>query len=309
MVTLTTEEQDSLTAARDRIQLDLQTVLDQQLLPSPLKEAVHHAVMLGGKRIRPALTYATAIMHEPILNIAARRAAVAVELIHCYSLVHDDLPCMDDDELRRGQPTCHKVFGEATALLAGDILQTMAFEVLNSNYFSQDIEKTPRDMAVSGQQSYVLAQAANRMVQGQVLDLGAESKTISELDLETIHLNKTGALIQAAIGMGALSVGIEMRDSLYSQLIEFGGFLGLAYQVQDDILDVTASTEALGKTAGLDQRNQKATYPSIIGLDKATALAQDLHQRAFTALKSLPYSAKDIEPLEGIARFLLNREQ
>lgn len=309
MVTLTTEEQDSLTAARDRIQLDLQAVLDQQLLPSPLKEAVHHAVMLGGKRIRPALTYATAIMHEPVLNIAARRAAVAVELIHCYSLVHDDLPCMDDDELRRGQPTCHKVFGEATALLAGDVLQTMAFEVLNSNYFSQDIEKTPRDMAVSGQQSYVLAQAANRMVQGQILDLGAENKTISELDLETIHLNKTGALIQAAIGMGALSVGIEMRDSLYSQLIEFGGFLGLAYQVQDDILDVTASTETLGKTAGLDQRNQKATYPSIIGLDKATALAHDLHQRAFTALKSLPYSAKDIEPLEGIARFLLNREQ
>ena len=309
MVTLTTEEQDSLTAARDRIQLDLQTVLDQQLLPSPLKEAVHHAVMLGGKRIRPALTYATAIMHEPILNVAARRAAVAVELIHCYSLVHDDLPCMDDDELRRGQPTCHKVFGEATALLAGDVLQTMAFEVLNSNYFSQDIEKTPRDMAVSGQQSYVLAQAANRMVQGQILDLSAENKTISELDLETIHLNKTGALIQAAIGMGALSVGIEMRDSLYSQLIEFGGFLGLAYQVQDDILDVTASTETLGITAGLDQRNQKATYPSIIGLDKATALAQDLHQRAFTALKSLPYSAKDIEPLEGIARFLLNREQ
>lgn len=309
MVTLTTEEQDSLTAARDRIQLDLQTVLDQQLLPSPLKEAVHHAVMLGGKRIRPALTYATAIMHEPVLNISARRAAVAVELIHCYSLVHDDLPCMDDDELRRGQPTCHKMFGEATALLAGDVLQTMAFEVLNSNYFSQDTEKTPRDMVVSSQQSCVLAQAANRMVQGQILDLSAENKTISELDLETIHLNKTGALIQAAIGMGALSVGIEIRDSLYSQLIEFGGFLGLAYQVQDDILDVTASTEALGKTAGLDQRNQKATYPSIIGLDKATVLSQDLHQRAFNALKNLPYSAKDMEPLEGIARFLLNRER
>lgn len=309
MVTLTNEEQDSLMAARDRIQLDLQAVLDQQLLPSPLKEAVHHAVMLGGKRIRPALTYATAIMHEPVLNISARRAAVAVELIHCYSLVHDDLPCMDDDELRRGQPTCHKVFGEATALLAGDILQTMAFDVLNSNYFAQDADKTPRDMAISSQQTCVLAQAANRMVQGQILDLSAENKTISALELETIHLNKTGALIQAAIGMGALSVGIEMRDSLYSQLIEFGGFLGLAYQVQDDILDVTASTEALGKTAGLDQRNHKATYPSIIGLDEAMALSQDLHQRAFTALKNLPYSAKDLEPLEGLARFLLTRER
>lgn len=308
MVTLTTEQQDSLTAARERIQLDLQTVLEQQLLPSPLKEAVHHAVMLGGKRIRPALTYATAIMHEPVLNISARRAAVAIELIHCYSLVHDDLPCMDDDELRRGQPTCHKVFGEATALLAGDVLQTLAFEVLNSNLFSQDVEQTPRDMAVGGQQSYVLAQAANRMVQGQILDLAAENTTISELELETIHLNKTGALIQAAIGMGALSVGIEMRDSLYSQLIEFGGFLGLAYQVQDDILDVTASTEALGKTAGIDQRNQKTTYPSLLGLDKAMALSQDLHQRAFSSLQNLPYSPKDLEPLQGIAHFLLNRE-
>ena len=308
MVTLTTEQQDSLTAARERIQLDLQTILEQQLLPSPLKEAVHHAVMLGGKRIRPALTYATAIMHEPVLNISARRAAVAIELIHCYSLVHDDLPCMDDDELRRGQPTCHKVFGEATALLAGDVLQTLAFEVLNSNLFSQDVEQTPRDMAVGGQQSYVLAQAANRMVQGQILDLAAENTTISELELETIHLNKTAALIQAAIGMGALSVGIEMRDSLYSQLIEFGGFLGLAYQVQDDILDVTASTEALGKTAGIDQRNQKATYPSLLGLDKATALSQDLHQRAFSSLQNLPYSPKDLEPLQGIAHFLLNRE-
>ncbi|XID74623.1 polyprenyl synthetase family protein [Alkanindiges sp. WGS2144] len=308
MVTLTNDEQDSLAAARNRIALDLQTVLDQQLLPSPLKEAVHHAVMLGGKRIRPALTYATAIMHEPVLNIAARRAAVAVELIHCYSLVHDDLPCMDDDELRRGQPTCHKAYGEATALLAGDILQTLAFEVLNSNLFSADVEPTPHDMAIGGQQSYVLAQAANRMVQGQVLDLQAEKKTISQTDLETIHLNKTGALIQAAIGMGALSVGIELRDSLYSQLIEFGGYLGLAYQIQDDILDVTASTDALGKTAGADQRHQKATYPALLGVGKAIELSQDLHQRAFTALQNLPYSAKDMEPLQGLARFLLNRE-
>ncbi|WP_310866533.1 polyprenyl synthetase family protein, partial [Rhizobium hidalgonense] len=127
---------------------------------------------------------------------------------------------------------------------------------------------------MGGQQSYVLAQAANRMVQGQVLDLQAEQKTISQLDLETIHLNKTGALIQAAIGMGAISVGIELRDSLYSQLVEFGACLGLAYQVQDDILDVTATTEVLGKTAGADQKRQKATYPALLGLDAAIALSQ-----------------------------------
>lgn len=308
MVTLTTQEQDSLAAARERIQMDLQTVLDQQLLPSPLKEAVHHAVLLGGKRIRPALTYATAIMHESVLGVSARRAAVAIELIHCYSLVHDDLPCMDDDDLRRGQPTCHKLFGEATALLAGDVLQTLAFEVLNSNTFSQDVEQTPRDMLVGGQQSYVLAQAANRMVQGQVLDLQAENKSISQLDLEAIHISKTGALIQAAIAMGALSVGIEMRDSVYNQLIEFGSYLGLAYQIQDDILNVTASTDVLGKTAGSDEKQQKSTYPSVLGLDKAIELSQDLHQQAFTALQNLPYSAKDLEPLQGIARFLLNRE-
>lgn len=308
MVTLSSAEHDSLTAARDRIQLDLQIVLDQQLLPSPLKEAVHHAVMLGGKRIRPALTYAIALMHEPVLNLAARRAAVAVELIHCYSLVHDDLPCMDDDELRRGQPTCHKLYGEATALLVGDILQTLAFEVLNSNVFSQDVEPTPHDMAVGGQQSYVLAQAANRMVQGQILDLQAEQKTISQLDLETIHLNKTGALIQAAIGMGALSVGVELRDSLYSQLVEFAGYLGLAYQVQDDILDVTATTEVLGKTAGVDEQHQKATYPSVIGIEQAIELSQELHQRAFTALQNLPYAPKDLEPMQALAQFLLNRK-
>lgn len=308
MVMLSSDEKDSLSAARDRIQLDLEMVLDHQLLPSPLKEAVHHAVMLGGKRVRPALTYATAIMHEPVLNIAARRAAVAIELIHCYSLVHDDLPCMDDDELRRGQPTCHKLYGEATALLAGDVLQTLAFEVLNSNMFSQDVEPTPHDMAVGGQQSYILAQAANRMVQGQVLDLQAEQKTISQLDLETIHLNKTGALIQAAIGMGAISVGIELRDSLYSQLVEFGACLGLAYQVQDDILDVTATTEVLGKTVGADQNRQKATYPALLGLDASIALSQDLHQQAFNALQNLPYAPKDLEPMQAIAQFLLNRE-
>lgn len=302
------DRQPSLVAARERIQQDLEIALDQQNLPSPLKEAVHHAVLLGGKRVRPALTYATAIMHQPVLSVAARRAAVAVELMHCYSLVHDDLPCMDDDDLRRGQPTCHTVFGEATALLAGDILQTLAFEVLNSNLFATDDASTPHDFVMSGQQSYILAQAANRMVQGQMQDLNAEKKTITETELEAVHLNKTGALIQAAIGMGAISAGIDFRDSLYSQLIEFGSYLGLAYQVQDDILDVIASTEVLGKTAGIDERHQKSTYPSLLGLEPAMALAADLHQRAFVALQNLPYAPNDLQALQDIADYLLKRE-
>lgn len=287
--------------ARQLVQQDLQFVLDHYPLVSPLKEAVHHAVMLGGKRIRPALTYAAAQLASVSLPAAARRAAVAVELIHCYSLIHDDLPCMDDDSLRRGQPTVHILYGEANALLAGDVLQSMAFDILTSDLFSSGQQG---DLLVSAQQVQVLAKAASQMVVGQTLDLAAEQQPINEQELETIHLNKTGALIQSAIAMGALSIGIQRDSADYQSLLRYGRCLGLAFQVQDDVLDITASTDQLGKPAQSDLKLQKATYPALMGLDGAQQYAVALHQQALSALDSVKGNK---QALADIAFFLLNR--
>ena len=195
---------DVLQQAQQRIQQDLLTALAAFSIPEPLKAAVHHAVMLGGKRVRPALCYAAASLQPNPYFAAARRAAVAVELIHCYSLAHDDLPCMDNDLLRRGQPTCHVAFGEDTALLAGDILQSMAFEILGSRLFDEQGQGT--DAAIVLKQMQILATASSKMVCGQVLDLQAEGKQVDQAELENIHRNKTGALIQAAIMMGAVTI-------------------------------------------------------------------------------------------------------
>ena len=294
---------DVLAQAKTRVQQDLKQALSLFDLPSPIKQAVEHAVLLGGKRVRPALVYGAAQLVPSVAldgNAAARRAAVAIELIHCYSLTHDDLPCMDDDQLRRGQPTCHVVFGDATALLAGDLLQSMAFEVLMSPLF----ESYGADsQEVRLQQSQLLATAASKMVVGQVLDLQAEGQPIDQQQLEYIHLNKTGALIQAAILMGALTV-ITRQDPAIVPLKQFGHALGLAFQVQDDILDITAATEVLGKTAGKDVVMQKSTYPALLGLNAAQAYANQLHQNALEHLYALSY---DTTSLENITSNLLNR--
>lgn len=287
--------------ARHLIQQDLQYVVDHYPLVSPLKEAVHHAVMLGGKRVRPALTYATANIKTNEIPASARRAAVAVELIHCYSLIHDDLPCMDDDALRRGQPTVHILYGEANALLAGDVLQSLAFDVLTSDYFSTD---SNLDLLVAAQQVQVLAKASSQMVVGQTLDLAAEQKQVNEQELENIHLNKTGALIQAAIAMGALSIGFAKTSTEYLALLEYGRCLGLAFQVQDDVLDITATTDQLGKPAQSDLKLQKSTYPALMGLDGATQYAVQLHNQALAALECID---DDTQELERIALFLLQR--
>ena len=231
----------ALTQAQHRIQQDLLTALDAFAITEPLKSAVHHAVMLGGKRVRPALCYATAALKPNQNTAAVRRAAVAIEFIHCYSLAHDDLPCMDNDLLRRGQPTCHVAFGEDTALLAGDILQSMAFEILGSRLFDQGPAVEP---AIVLKQMQILATASSRMVNGQVLDLQSEGKRIDQEALETIHRNKTGA-ISAAIMMAAVT--IEGTDLAIPKLREFGQAIGLAFQVQDDILDIISDTEVLGK--------------------------------------------------------------
>ena len=293
---------DVLKQAQQRIQQDLLTALAAFSLPEPLKAAVHHAVMLGGKRVRPALCYAAASLQANQNFAAARRAAVAVELIHCYSLAHDELPCMDNDLLRRGQPTCHVAFGEDTSLFAGDILQSMAFEILGSRLFDDQAQGI--DAAVVLKQMQILATASSKMVCGQVLDLQAEGKYVAQDELENIHRNKTGALIQAAIMMGAVTI-YSGTDQAIPKLRQFGQSIGLAFQVQDDILDITASTETLGKTAGKDEQVQKSTYPALMGLEQAQAYAQTLHDQAFEALEYFGENAKE---LIEISKFLLDRK-
>ena len=293
---------DALKQAQQRIQQDLLTALAAFSMPEPLKAAVDHVVMLGGKRVRPALCYATASLQANQNFAAARRAAVAIELIHCYSLAHDDLPCMDNDLLRRGQPTCHVVFGEDTALLAGDILQSMAFEILGSRLFDEQGQGTEPSIVLK--QMQILATASSKMVCGQVLDLQAEAKKIDQAELENIHRNKTGALIQAAIMMGAVTI-FNGTDQAIPKLRQFGQNIGLAFQVQDDILDITASTETLGKTAGKDEQVQKSTYPALMGLEQAQAYAQSLHDQAFEALA---FFGNDAKELVEISQFLLARQ-
>lgn len=290
----------TLHQAQQQIQQDLEQALAHFDVPNPLKQAVYHAAMLGGKRVRPALCYAAAALQEG-LNPAARRAAVAVELIHCYSLTHDDLPCMDNDELRRGQPTVHVAYDEATALLAGDILQSMAFEILASSLF--ETQTTPQT-AITLRQIQILATASSKMVCGQVLDLQSEGQSISQDALEHIHRNKTGALIQAAIMLGACTV-LPIGDASFAHLRQFGQALGLAFQVQDDILDITADTSTLGKTAGKDVQVEKSTYPALLGLEQAQHYAKQLHHQALDALKNVQ---GDTQALIDITAFLLHRE-
>ncbi len=287
----------NLQQGREHINADLAGVLEQLALPEPLLGAVRHAVLLGGKRIRPLLVYAaqTALDGRPLPTLAARRAAVAVELIHCYSLVHDDLPCMDDDALRRGQPTCHVVYGEATALLAADVLQSLAFEVLSGGCPLPGQPAQAEDAAdwrVQRDQVCVLSQRASRMVAGQVLDLEAEGRQVDEATLAHIHRHKTGALIEAAVLMGARAAGWGLESPQLRVLAGFAQALGLAFQVQDDILDVTASTEQLGKPAGSDLKLQKSTYPALLGLEGARQRAAALHGQALAAVLTLEQQSR-----------------
>lgn len=293
---------DFLKSAQHQIQQDLKLALDSFSVPEPLREAIYHAVMLGGKRVRPALCYAVGGLRNDNLKWAAiRRAAVAVELIHCYSLVHDDLPCMDNDSLRRGQPTCHVAFGEDTALLAGDVLQSMAYEVLTSQLFNQSISEVSDRIVL--QQTRILATASSKMVNGQMLDLQAEGIHVNQAHLEKIHHNKTGALISAAITLAAVTI-FESSAIEMTKLREFGQAIGLAFQVQDDILDIVAETSVLGKTAGKDVQVEKSTYPALMGLEEAKVYANTLHQRA---LEALAYFGKDADQLHQITQFLLKR--
>ena len=274
---MSSPENNFLSECQQRIQPWLDDFLQQQNgLASHLSAAMRYAVLNGGKRVRPALAYASCLACGGTLA-DADSAAGAVELVHCYSLVHDDLPCMDDDDLRRGLPTCHKAFDEATALLAGDTLQALAFVALTSSHL---------DSSQISRQVQKLALASANMAVGQALDLAGEGQQLSLAELEQIHKHKTGALIRASVLMGAIAAGCDDETTLNS-LDLYATQLGLAFQVHDDILDVIGDTEKLGKQAGADAEHDKATYPALLGLTEAQSLAAQLHDEAVFALKPL----------------------
>jgi geranylgeranyl diphosphate synthase type II len=243
--------------------------------PVSIHRAMRYSVAAGGKRIRPVLCVEAARLFSENVT-GAVQAGCALEFIHTYSLIHDDLPALDNDDLRRGKPTSHKVFGEAIAILAGDALLTLAFQTLANAPF----DATRRVRALS--EVSAAAGTVNGMVGGQVADIEAERKPVDEAGLEYIHRSKTAALIRAAIVTGAIAGGAPDDD--IERLHRFGENIGWAFQVVDDILDVEESSAALGKTAGKDQAQQKATYPSLYGLEKSRAIASDLASRANSEL-------------------------
>jgi geranylgeranyl diphosphate synthase type II len=257
---------------------------------------MRYSIFAGGKRLRPVICLAAAEVLRGKID-AALPLACAVECIHTYSLIHDDLPAMDNDDFRRGKPTSHKVYGEGIAVLAGDSLLTIAFEIAAA------CESWPRYSHAAIIHELAVASGSQRLIAGQVADLEGEGKKISAKELAYIHANKTAALIVSSIRLGAMSANASPKH--LAQLTDFGESLGLAFQVIDDILDVTQTTEKLGKSAGKDVAAQKATYPALLGLPRARKEADRLTARARAALK--PFG-KDAEPLEAMADYLLKRE-
>ncbi|MGL4858671.1 MAG: (2E,6E)-farnesyl diphosphate synthase [Enterobacteriaceae bacterium] len=269
---------------------------------SRLLQAMRYGALLGGKRLRPYLVYATGSMLSVPLESLDTPAA-AIECIHAYSLIHDDLPAMDDDPLRRGHPTCHIHFDEATATLAGDALQTLAFTLLASGTMPGVAEKSRLQMIAE----LATASGIRGMCLGQSLDLAAEGRKITLAELETIHRHKTGVLIRAAVRLGALAAGTR-TEPLLPLLDRYANAIGLAFQVQDDILDVIGETSKTGKQRGSDQNLGKNTYPALLGIDSARAKAWDLYQEALLALSELAAHQLDVTPLQILAAFIIDRD-
>lgn len=287
--------QTFLAWCQQRCEHQLASLLDAQHLPSPgLRAAASYSLLAGGKRVRPALVYAAAEACGEINN-SADYFACAVEAIHCYSLIHDDLPAMDDDDLRRGKPTNHIVHGEAMAILAGDLLQSLAFEWLGL------APEAPATRLVAAQR--VLAHAAGLMVSGQALDIEAANTQQQLQQLEIMHLNKTGALITASLLLGGIAV--DANSTQLNALEDYGKAIGLAFQVKDDILDVEADTATLGKQQGKDKEHNKPTYVSLLGLERAKALATELHSKALQALAAFDAKATHLRQL---ADYIVHRQ-
>lgn len=279
------------------------TALDNRLpkdniQPSRLHQAMRSSVLLGGKRIRPVLVYAVGQCldaDEAILD----SPACSVEMIHAYSLIHDDLPAMDDDDLRRGQPTCHIRYGEAMAILAGDALQPLAFQILTPL-----VKNIPAENILKMTEILAEASGSRGMAGGQAIDLEAVGKKLNIAELENMHIHKTGALIRASVQLGALCQPKVTKEQLEA-LDHYGKYVGLAFQVQDDILDVEASTEVLGKPQGSDAALNKPTYPAILGLPESKALALELHEDAISHLDIFGDNARILRELSA---YIIGRE-
>jgi len=290
-----------LQQCRKRVDQRLGVALDAEIASPTLLEAMRYACLGGGKRIRPVLAYGSALAVGGECA-TADNAAAAIELIHSYSLVHDDLPAMDDDDLRRGKPTLHKAFDEATAILVGDALQSLAFQILSADHVAQKNALVARKRLAMIQ---LLSQAAGAtgMVGGQSLDFEAVGVKLSIQQLEQMHSLKTGALIRCAVLLGGMSCE-STSDSQMTALAAYADNIGLAFQVQDDILDVVGDTSQLGKPRGSDSDKNKPTYVSLLGLDEAKSLANSLSGKAIAALKDFPASA---DRLRAIAAFVVSR--
>ncbi len=283
--------------ARAQTELILERVLPSaSKQPESLHQAMRYAVLDGGKRLRPLLVLAAAELGKSV-QAACEQAAAAVECIHVYSLVHDDMPAMDNDTLRRGKPTCHVRYGEATALLTGDALQTLAFELLSQ------ANGLPADRQLRMIRTLAAASGSLGMAGGQAVDLDNIGKTLSQTELEAMHRLKTGALIRAAVLLGALSCP-DLDDAALEKLDRYAACLGLAFQVVDDVLDCSADTATLGKTAGKDAEADKPTYVKLMGLDAARRYAEELVQEALAQLQTFDHRA---EHLRSLARFVTNR--
>jgi len=290
---------DFLNHSQNRVQQYLNTAISQRRASGVLSQAMAYSAVRGGKRVRAALVYGTAracgVDHASLDPLAA-----AVEAMHAYSLIHDDLPAMDDDALRRGQPSCHIAFDEATAILAGDALQALAFELLASAQGPHMSAQQCLAMVIC------LAQAAGAegMVAGQMLDMAAAHDAVSLAQLERLHSLKTGALIVASIEIGALAQG-QVSDAQRLNLRSYGQAIGLAFQVQDDILDIEGETATLGKAQGSDLMNDKSTYPALLGMTAAKQRLLELHQQAQESVAEFGAAA---QPLVWLADFIVTRK-
>lgn len=288
--------EDWVRAHGQRTELALEGLLDAaNTKPVRLHEAMRYAAQGGGKRIRPLLVYAAGALNDGANQNALDAAAVAIECIHAYSLVHDDLPCMDDDELRRGRPTVHKAYDEATALLVGDALQTRAFEVLANAQCDADTRLTMISALAS-------ASGSRGMAGGQAIDLESVGKKLDLAGLKQMHAMKTGALLSCSVQMGGIAA--KLNSTQMQHLQDYAQALGLAFQIVDDVLDATADSQTLGKTAGKDAANDKPTYVTLMGLDYAQKAAKDLQETAIASLESFGPKA---QALKDLALFVVNR--
>jgi len=286
---------------RERLERSFDTWLPAATThPAILHDAIRYTVMDGGKRIRPTLVYAGG-QAAGAAPESLDRAACAIELIHAYSLIHDDLPAMDDDDLRRGKPSCHRAFGEATANLAGDALQSLAFQVLASDTGNGISDSTRLRMI----NTLALAAGSRGMAGGQAIDLAATGQQLNIAELEDMHIHKTGALIRASVVLGALC-GKSTAQADIEKLDHYAKCIGLAFQIRDDILDVEGEAATLGKNPGMDQRLEKSTYPSVIGLEAARQRATELHTEAIESLACFDERA---DPLRWISTYIIERER